>query len=374
MRFRGAVLLAAACALLTTRTALAVCGGDCSGDATVSIDELIVAVGIALEQRPAADCAAADRNGDAQVNVAELVAAVGAALNGCPAEPSPTATPSASSTATSSASPSTTATPTPTASGTPTSESSPSPSATATVRPNFIIIELDDTRADGIDQMPVALQKLAAEGVQFHSSFVPFPLCAPSRASLFTGLYALHHQVRAVAGVLGGAHVFREAGSDQQTIAVWLHDAGYATGLFGKYINAYSTTEATKGPNGTYYVPPGWTRWRAFESPERFGGQNGMDYVLVDELGARHSYTDHSSDVQYSTDVVAVEMRDFIADSVSEGKPFLAVYAPYASHIDTPGVLPIPAVRHAGVFDNLADWRPPSWNEPDVSDKPLWVR
>jgi N-acetylglucosamine-6-sulfatase len=387
MRFRAGVVLALACALLTARAARATCVGDCGGDARVSIDELIIAVGIALEQRPASDCLAVDRDGGGQVSVAELVAAVGAALSGCPAEPSPSAT----ATATGSPSATDTAPPTPTPTAThtlpptqtPTATESPSPNATPTVttsatasptvRPNFIIIQLDDTRADSIDRMPVTLQKLAAEGVQFHNSFVPYPLCAPSRASLLTGLYALHHQVRAVAGVIGGAHVFRERGADQQTMAVWLRDAGYSTGLFGKYINAYRETEATKGPNGTYYVPPGWTRWRAF-APERYGGRSGLDYALVDEQGAVHDYTDHSSDAQYSTDVLGGEMRTFIADSVSAGTPFLAVFAPYASHIDLPGVLPIPAARHAGLFDDLADWRPPSWNEADVSDKPRWVQ
>jgi arylsulfatase A-like enzyme len=379
MRFRGGVMLVVACALLGAHAATATCVGDCGGDDRVSIDELIAAVGIALEQRPASDCLAVDRDGDGQVSVAELVTAVGAALDGCPAAPSPSPTASAteSPTATHSLPPTQTpsATDSSSPSPTPTTVTSPtgSPTASATVRPNFIIIQLDDTRADGIDRMPVTLQKLAAEGVQFHNSFVPYPLCAPSRASLLTGLYALHHQVRAVAGVIGGAHVFRERGADQQTMAVWLRDAGYSTGLFGKYINAYRETEATKGPNGTYYVPPGWTRWRAF-APERYGGQSGLDYALVDEQGAVHDYTDHGSDAQYSTDVLGDELRTFIADSAGAGTPFLAVYAPYASHIDLPGVLPIPAARHDGLFDELPDWRPPSWNEPDVSDKPLWVR
>ncbi|MDX2169838.1 MAG: sulfatase-like hydrolase/transferase [Deltaproteobacteria bacterium] len=382
MRFRGGVVLAGLCALFAAHVAAAACPGDCGGDAVVSIDELILSVAIALEQRPVSVCLAADRGGEGQVDVADLVAAVGAALSGCPALPSPTATATASATRsatptgtaslTPSESPSPPPSPSPSASATPSATASPT--AQATVRPNFIIIELDDTRADGIDQMPVTLEKLAAQGVQFHSSFVPFPLCAPSRASLFTGLYALHHQVRAVAGAIGGAHVFREAGADQQTMAVWLRDAGYATGLFGKYINAYSQTEATQGPNGTFYVPPGWTRWRAFVSPERYGGVSGMDYALVDEHGALQTYTDHASDAQYSTDLLADQLRDFIADSVQDGKPFLAVYAPYASHIDTPGVLPIPAARHAGHFDDLPDWRPPNWNEADVSDKPRWVQ
>lgn len=60
------------------------CPGDCDGDGTVSIANLIVAVNIALGSAPLADCPAVDSNGDGQVGVAELVQAVNAALNGCP--------------------------------------------------------------------------------------------------------------------------------------------------------------------------------------------------------------------------------------------------------------------------------------------------
>jgi arylsulfatase A-like enzyme len=419
----------------------ALCPGDCSADGMVSVAELVLSVGIALDQQPLGRCAAADRDGDTRVDVSELIAAVSAALSGCPTPPSPTASPTApatasatatdtasptaidtasptptdtaspmptdtvsptatdtaSPTATDSASPTasapatapatpsdtpsatTSASPTPTASEAATEGASPtetptaSPTAMASPRPNFIIIELDDTRFDGIDAMPVVQARLIGEGVQFHNSFAPYPLCCPSRASLFSGLYALHHGVRALAGDIGGAHVFRESGADQRTIAVWLRDAGYATGLFGKYLNAYAQTEQNQGPGGSFYVPPGWTRWRAFVSPERYGGRYGLDYRLVDDTGATQLYDDHSTDAQYSTDVLAAEMRDFIAASVAAGQPFLAVYTPYASHADAPDLVPSPAERHLNAFSALPLFRPPNWNEADLADKPLWL-
>jgi len=241
-------------------------------------------------------------------------------------------------------------------------------------RPNFLIINLDDTRADGIDRMPVVQSRLIGEGVQFTESFVPDPLCCPSRASMFSGLYALHHHTRYLAGPIGGAHVFRETGGDQRTMAVWLQAAGYRTGLFGKYLNSYSGTEAHAGPGGTFYVPPGWNRWRGMTSPEHYGGVLGPTYMLVDEHGALTAYDDHTTDDQYATDLLAREVRTFVAEAVSAGRNFFAYYAPYASHVDTPSLIPQPAVRHAGVFANLPPWRPASWLEADVSDKPRWVQ
>jgi hypothetical protein len=45
---------------------------------------LVTSVGVALGTRPTDACAAADSDGSGSVTVSELVAAVGAALNGCP--------------------------------------------------------------------------------------------------------------------------------------------------------------------------------------------------------------------------------------------------------------------------------------------------
>jgi arylsulfatase A-like enzyme len=241
-------------------------------------------------------------------------------------------------------------------------------------RPNILIINLDDTRADGTDLMPT-LAQLASEGVTFTNSFATNPLCAPSRASLLTGLYGPHHGVRALGGVLGGAHTFRRAGSDRQTIATWLQAAGYMTGLFGKYINGYGAgSEGLQGPGGTGYVPPGWTRWRGMTSPEHFGGVRGPAYTLIDEHGTPTVYDDHTSDRQYATDLLAAELRAFIADAAGQGRPFMAVWTPYASHADTPSFIPEPAARHHQFFRALAPWRPASYLEADLSDKPRFIR
>ena len=61
------------------------CPGDCDGGGTVTINELIRAVAIALGQQPLESCPAADTNRDGRVSINELIAAVQASLNGCPA-------------------------------------------------------------------------------------------------------------------------------------------------------------------------------------------------------------------------------------------------------------------------------------------------
>ncbi|HYD49524.1 MAG TPA: hypothetical protein VEB21_14305 [Terriglobales bacterium] len=60
-----------------------VCGGDCDGGGSVSVDELVRGVSIALGTVRLSECEAFDSSGDGSVTVDELVAAVSAALEGC---------------------------------------------------------------------------------------------------------------------------------------------------------------------------------------------------------------------------------------------------------------------------------------------------
>lgn len=101
----GAILLA----LAAGRTVAQACAGDCDGDRQVTIDELILAVDIALGSSALDRCGSADRERDGTVTVDDLVAMVRGALAGCAPDGTPTTavtgTPSSAPTAT----PSTTA-------------------------------------------------------------------------------------------------------------------------------------------------------------------------------------------------------------------------------------------------------------------------
>ncbi|MDX2168911.1 MAG: peptidoglycan DD-metalloendopeptidase family protein [Deltaproteobacteria bacterium] len=62
-----------------TPSPIPTCPGDCGGDGRVGIDELVRAVGIALDSTSLDQCAAADRNRDGRVAVDEIVAGVACA-------------------------------------------------------------------------------------------------------------------------------------------------------------------------------------------------------------------------------------------------------------------------------------------------------
>ena len=100
--------------------------------------------------------------------------------------------------------------------------------------PNIIVLVTDDQRWDmlGAAGNPIIqtphMDRLAREGVLFENHFVTTSLCAPSRTSIFTGLYASCH----------GTHGFATAMSDElhaRSYPVRLRRAGYHTGFVGKY-------------------------------------------------------------------------------------------------------------------------------------------
>jgi hypothetical protein len=64
--------------------AAATCHGDCNADGEVAVNELIVAVNIALGGGAIDECTAVDANVDGEVAIAEIIGAVNAALFGCP--------------------------------------------------------------------------------------------------------------------------------------------------------------------------------------------------------------------------------------------------------------------------------------------------
>jgi len=217
-------------------------------------------------------------------------------------------------------------------------------------RPNVVIVLTDDQRWDTLSAMPTVQSELVGKGVMFSNSFTVNPLCCPSRASLFTGLYS--HSTRVYHN--RGARGLRSF-DERSSIVLPLRASGYRTGLIGKYMNDYTTTR----------VPPGWERWVVFTGSMDRGQPPGFfDYDLsVDGTLVSHG----SAPADYSTDVLAAEAQEFIRGSA--GRPFFLLFAPFAPHHPA-----TPAPRHAGAFPDLEPWRPPSYDEANVSDKPKWIR
>jgi arylsulfatase A-like enzyme len=223
---------------------------------------------------------------------------------------------------------------------------------TTPVKPNFVFILTDDMRKDDLKYMPKTRALLGTQGMQFEDAFVSNPLCCPSRATIMRGQYAHNTGVWGNSdGPNSGWQGYKNHGNEQDNIATRLHDAGYNTGLFGKYFNTYDLTA----------VPPGWDDWFATSSGD------GVFNYYVNDNGTRAFFGKSESD--YVTDVLSRETQSFLDASVGEGKPFFAYVAPKPPHEPA-----TPAPRNANAFDGEKAPRLPSFNESAVSDKPPSVR
>ncbi len=108
-------------------------------------------------------------------------------------------------------------------------------------RPNILVLCSDEQRTDtlgcygpvyGEQGNPVLrtphIDRLAEEGIRFDRVYVPYPLCSPARASLWTALYPHQHDV------LGNKREMRLPDGFRSPVAA-LRDAGYNTGYVGKW-------------------------------------------------------------------------------------------------------------------------------------------
>jgi N-acetylglucosamine-6-sulfatase len=213
-------------------------------------------------------------------------------------------------------------------------------------RPNVIVVLTDDERWDGFDAMPWLSQELARDDSgweTFPNAFSNTPLCCPARASLLTGRYARHT----------GVEDNDDGGNldESSTLATWLHEAGYRTGLVGKYLNGY--------PFGRLpYVPPGW---------DRFVGKRNQSGVTVYR---NFRAVDQGSPVfvrEYATDWLAEKAVEFVRTAPST-RPLFLLFAPSAPHPPW-----LPARRHQGAYADRPVVEPPNVAGA-LRGAPPWVR
>jgi len=151
--------------------------------------------------------------------------------------------------------------------------------AQAKMRPNIIIVLVDDLRWDelGCTGHPFALtphiDRIANEGVRFRNAFCTTPLCSPVRACLLTGQYTHRH------GILDNTN--RSAHSHQlQTFPRALQQSGYETAYVGKWHMGNDDT-----------ARPGFDHWVSMK------GQGTSFDPVLNENGKRTKSIGHTTDV-----------------------------------------------------------------------------
>ena len=213
-------------------------------------------------------------------------------------------------------------------------------------QPNFVFILTDDQDTETVQYMPRVQELLAEQGATFENTFVTNPVCCPSNVSILTGQYSHNHQILHNVPPHGGFQKFvnmRTDGDpatlgDENTLATWLHDAGYLTGRVGKYLVGY--------PDGSTYIPPGWDQWLG-----SYDGFSSYYNYGVNENGTVVQYGDRPED--YLTDVLTEQVVAFIGPGRSDRRPaVLRSSTPRAPRTAArpPNGAPTPAPRHLGTF------------------------
>lgn len=220
-------------------------------------------------------------------------------------------------------------------------------SAQENARPNILFILVDDLRWDQLSCAghPVVrtpnIDRLAKEGANLRNAFVTTPLCSPSRASFFTGLYAHTH------GIVGNETVkLRNFQTDDQltTFPIILQNAGYETAHVGKW-----HMDDHDRPRR------GFDHWASFRAQGVYNdGEWNVDGQPVSTRG-------------YVTDVITDYAARFIRKDHA-GKPWCltvghkAVHGPWT-----------PADRHQNLYEPDAVPRAPSIHD-DWEGKPVLSR
>ena len=215
----------------------------------------------------------------------------------------------------------------------------PGPPAAAQqgARPNVLIILTDDQRIESMGPMRRTRALFKRGGTDFVNAYATTPLCCPSRASILTGRYAHNHGVRTNADA--------PELDPETTIQRYLGDAGYRTGIVGKYLNSW------KGP------PSHFEQWHTFENVSKYKGARFNSNGVVRKVK------------KYSTDYIADRARGLIRQfELTDSKPWFIVVSTWAPH--TPAQA---AKRHRN--SKVGKWAGnPAVFEADRSDKPAYVQ
>ena len=168
-------------------------------------------------------------------------------------------------------------------------------------RPNIVMIFSDDHARQAISAYgsklisTPAIDRLAHEGVRFDRHYTTNPLCAPSRASLLTGKYSHINGIKDNSTVFNGT---------QETFPKLLQEAGYRTGMIGKW---HLGSE-----------PTGFNDWCVLP------GQG--DYYNPEFLTPKGKVVEHG----YVTEIITKKAIDWLGNQ--KGKPFFLLVGHKAPH------------------------------------------
>ena len=218
-------------------------------------------------------------------------------------------------------------------------------------RPNLIVIMVDDMGYEGVScfgnpyfKTP-EIDRLAAEGMRltdFHSSGT---VCSPTRAGLLTGRYQQRAGIEAVIHPVAD-HPEHRKGLQQaeKTFAEALQEAGYATGLIGKWHQGYPQNSEDYHPQNHGF--------------DEFIGYHSGNIDFVSHVGDHNQHDwwhgrEETHEEGYTTHLINRYSLDFIRRAAESAKPFCLYIAHEAIHnpVQVPGD-PVRRTKSDGIAGN----------------------
>jgi arylsulfatase A-like enzyme len=213
-------------------------------------------------------------------------------------------------------------------------------------RPNILFILTDDQRWDGFGSSgnerihTPHLDRIAERGVHFRNAFVTLAICSPSRAACLTGRYGSSNGVTTFGAV--------NIKTGEPTFARALRDAGYRTGLTGKW-----HLKTTPEECGFDFVAACWGN----------GTWYNRRFTIDGEASKRPGFVD---------DVTADESIRFIRESQEGKKPFVLWMCTQVPHMDNHHEWPAEK-QYLDNYDIDEMPLPKTWND-DLSGKPEYLK
>lgn len=262
-------------------------------------------------------------------------------------------------------------------------------------RPNIILVLVDDmgwgdtsinasaARAEEADTPVIhtpILERIARQGSQLRRHYTAAPVCAPARASLFSGVHQGHAEVIR-------NNSFDAALENSHTLASVLRAAGYKTALIGKW-----GIGGGKESGGTPSTCPAWPTRRGFDF--FFGYNNhlaGHRHYPKEESNAdpethRNAIWDGDKmitddlDTCYSTDLFTARAKEWISEQQKQdaARPFflaLTLIAPHARLAVPSCPYPAEGLRWLGTPGHMINTAQGEWDsfiEPEYRDNKAW--
>ena len=240
----------------------------------------------------------------------------------------------------------------------------PSAARAAAPRPNIVHILADDLGWGSVGfngQTRIAtpnLDALAAGGMRFENSYSA-PVCAPSRAMLYTGF----HQGHAV--IDGNDTLASNSGFRAEDVMTGevLSGAGYSTGVFGKW--GFGASQGSSSTPPVIQVP------ETLPNNHGFGEFYGyLNHGAAHDYFAKHMWQTNPSSAngmqivlnddgpgataQYTHDLIAARSEQFVAARAGDAEPFYMQVNYTIPHTDIDDIASAPGGY--GMYASMPGW------------------